>query len=316
MILLATPAGAADLCEDVAAPIRQGKLDVINRKGWSLNGSLLDGLAGVRPQLIKLNRDEVNDTVPAPFPRPQGTGVIYEPLGGSGIVAIGSVGGAMHCQNFKFFERKGKGVASFPAPAMLPDHHELCWNEWGRTGTVSGIPVNFVENEAQKYRRSISFTPLQDRKWGKQCRITVTYRPDLRISASSCKAGTCPSQLGDLATQIARRYENKLAQPVEIRGAEAKVIRELLEDSDRILPSFRDDFSNGYLTFGKDSRMIPLKLNGRLSIAMVGSGWWGWRNYPGLLVGFWQVEKDQLVPVAGFQIGYAQNKVTRVSVSH
>jgi hypothetical protein len=316
--LLATPAQAADFCSAVAGVIRKGALDRLPRQSY--NRSLMDGLAAAAPRLVKLNDQVWNDTVPAPFKRPEGTGVTYQPMGSSGVVALGGVAGTMHCTNFKFYRKKTGKAVRFPSPAILKETDEPCWSEAARMGSVQGVPTVFVENEASKYIRTLSMMQLRGRGWGKQCNITVNYRHDMRVYESSCKAGKCSAALQEVALRIADNHENKRAQPDRLTDARGARMTAMLKGEDvsdvtkTPLPEFRGEYSNGYVQFWKDSKTLPVLLDGKPAAATVGGGWWGWRDYPGLLVGFWLWDKNDLHAFAGFQILYAQDKVTSVMV--
>jgi hypothetical protein len=310
-LLLANTANAASLCDDLARPIQQGKLND-SESGHPLTKRL----AKAEPGLITLNEERFKRSVPKPFPMPEHTdSASYQPFGDSGVVAIKSVSGTAHCESWEFYERKGKRTVNFPhPPGFSSGEGDLCWTSYAQVGAIHGTPILFEESD-EDYAQSLTLFPLHGRKWGPRCGINVEFASTLRIDNAYCKSGTCPANLSGKALKIAQSYNSKSAQPDQITGPDAAKIQSLSSAVQlKILPRFGIDSTNPYIEFS-GSQAFALSLDGKPSLAVVGGGLFGWRDYSGVLVAFWQVAGDQLVPLAGFQIEKTNQTVKKISVT-
>jgi hypothetical protein len=312
LLVAAGTAKAASPCNELAQTVRQGTL-----KTGDSERSLADRLAQSSPALMTVNEKRYRKTVPRPFPIPEdGANASYEPLGDSGVVAISSVSGSMHCQNYKFYQRKGAKALGFPAPkGFAGDETDLCWTSYAMAGTFRGVPMMLREDDAD-YKSTLTLFPLAGKKWGPTCSIAVEFAPTLQIDNGYCKSGTCPAPLSDKAMQIARHYNDKSPQPDRMTGQAADQILARssgAKDKLKILPEFEIVTSNPYTEFS-ESQTFALLLDGKPSLAVVGGGLFGWRDYSGVLVSFWQDSTDGLVPLAGFQIEKTNKSVKTISV--
>jgi hypothetical protein len=69
------------------------------------------------------------------------------------------------------------------------------------------------------------------------------------------------------------------------------------------VPTLGEDADTSYTRFGSDSAIVPFRFGGKLLLARIGHGNFGWRESDDYLVGLFGLEGNGLMPVAGVVVG-------------
>lgn len=225
----------------------------------------------------------------------------------AGIGGVYVVEGTAHCAYWVMFQRRGVELRSIPAPGTL----------LGNCNLEDGDLALIGERIAAVRATADTLTPTRtwqvqpwndDGTWGEPVRWMARFDHVLRVGAATCATGVDCASARAAALDFATRYDREPLPSTLADGSLSAAerasfarMRSLAESSDiaRELPQIGASTFSGLDGFGVESSFFPARLGGDLVLGRIGHGRIGWREAGGWLVGFWKLDGDDLVPVAG-----------------
>ena len=225
----------------------------------------------------------------------------------AGIGGVYRVEGTAHCTVWLMFERHGTQLRSIPVPGTLSGNCNL---ENGDLALI-GDHVVAVRVAADALTPTLVWQVQPwngDGGWGEPASVMARFDHVLSVAAATCALGVDCTSVRSMALDFARRYDREplpstLADPslpASERAAYER-LRALAASSEVAskLPQIDTRVFSGLDGFGADSSFFPVRLGGEWVLGRIGHGHIGWREAGGWLVGFWKLDGDDLVPLAG-----------------
>ncbi len=222
--------------------------------------------------------------------------------------------GTAYCQSFVFFTDSNGQADLADAPPVVrdrPDGDLICsgFGVYAFAGEIERQPVLFVETGSDLHD-DISVTPWRDGHWQQACTVGVDFSAQFAVKLKSCKDLDC-ARTGEQVRTLVTQYDKDPKEFARNAAADEKFKSSLTGPSE--LPSFGQPVDTP-LTFGEESDVVRVSLDGKDYIARVGHGAIGWRRYPDYLFVLYRVTGGDLDPVAGFQVAKTRGGPTSVVV--
>lgn len=237
-----------------------------------------------------------------------GRAMDVQQLAGTSVYLVEDVAGTAHCQSLVLVDAAlGRPSHQLKPPFDL-DGMDLCMTQSARFARVMGRPVLLVGGAPAMASPDLQYriAPWTGQGWGRSCSIQVRRHTAMALSQRFCAPGAQVCEAGQpVAQRLAQAYEASRAagKPLDGRafngGAPpaAGVLATLnpplsgpgdVGDFNLPLPLFGADdkrldamattFSNA------DPRRLPVLVDGRWLLAVVGRGGVGWREGDAVLV--------------------------------
>lgn len=307
----AQAAGPSDLCEPIIQHLRRGEA---HRSSGDTVLAALGKSGGLKlGETRMIGADELRRLKPtaaleARFPR-AGELVTLSWLEPGRVGMIDDVQGTLRCSNLTFFRvEQGRARRIAPPRSLRVRGTHLCWTNGVRTGSVEGRPALLEEDsEGAPWTVELQVFPWIGDAWGKPCRLQARFAAELVMDTRHCTAGAVCGDLESEALRLARRREHHQPMaPADPRFATLAAKSTALEE----LPAQDGTIAYGHFA---DPQLTTPRTGGADTVAVVGGGDIGWREYPGHIVAFWRETADGgLTPLAGYQIARRRGALTSV----
>lgn len=239
---------------------------------------------------------------------PEGQPLGVQQLGGASVYLLEDFAGTANCQSLVLVEIKpGQPARQLPPPFDLA-RMDLCTTQSGGFAQVLGRPAFVVGGAPSMTSPDLHYrmAPWTGQDWGQACSLTLRRRTELTLAQRFCAPGNPVCAAGQpVAERLARAYEADRAAKAKLdagafnggRQPDAKVAAALkppLADAGAVghmnppFPVFGADekrldpmltvFSNA------DPRLLPVQVDGRWWLAVVGRSGVGWREGDAVLV--------------------------------
>jgi len=314
------PAGAASLCDDLAARLKAGdaaqepELPVLRALAERSSGAwrveagqnltidkALDAI-NAAPALRKAAKSGFTD------------GVFLYRFGDTGYGLIEDVQGTLHCQNLTFFDARHGAARLIGAPATLRiNGTHLCWRNAVWPMTFRGAAVLAEEDDAGgPWTVDLALWLREPGGWGGGCRIKARFRATLKVESAHCAPDADCTAIERHAMALARRREYRLplapaptdlAAPLQAKG----------DDLVEMFPTFGAPEAYGMFS---DPKIVAWPWSGANRVAIVGGGQLGWRDYQGHLVAVWERQGAELKPVAGVMFKRGRGALASLKVEN
>ncbi|MFT7724315.1 MAG: hypothetical protein QM788_16020 [Roseateles sp.] len=246
-------------------------------------------------------------------------------LPGTPVYLVEHVAGTGNCQSLVLVQaRPGRPVRALAPPFDLADQ-ALCMTRSAVAARVVGRPALVVGGAPAPASpdREYRIAPWTARGWGASCSLALRLHATMAAGARFCRPGAGVCEAGQaVAQRLAQAYEaDRAAQaPLDARpfaagqAPDAAVLAALAAppagegaagDANLALPLFgadghaldamRAQFSNA------DPRRLPVFIDGRWWLAVVGRGGVGWREGDAVLVALFAPPGGPADAVASYQ---------------
>jgi len=225
----------------------------------------------------------------------------------------------MHSVSWQLFHWDEHRVQGIDLPRALSDTQ---WTNLGALVERKGVAYALSFYDQPLDRSVLTAQPFVDGKWGDDVQLELHYDVHLQPSRSYCTEANCAA-LKSFAEKLVRQFDKAhdvSPLPAELSGADEESYKALLQHAGGIsrlprdenlasLPAFKgetryaDDVS--YSSFGTESFLFPVHLQGELLLGRIGNASLGWRESKDLLLGVWRWNGQAFVPV----LGMVTNKV-------
>lgn len=227
----------------------------------------------------------------------------------AGVGGAYVVQGTADCAYWVLFAREGGQLVPIDTPDTLAGN---CWNTQGHLAEVDRQVV------ALQVTRGL-LDPSQDwqvqawdgRSWGRAAHLRARFDHVMRIDAASCATGVDCAAAKAAALDYARRHDREplpqtLADAALPAAGQARYarMRALAKSADAVaqLPQPGQRTYHGLDGYGSEAVFFPARLGDEWVLGRIGHGHVGWRVAGGWLVGFWRLDGDRLVPLAGVAV--------------
>lgn len=255
----------------------------------------------------------------------EGEAVTVDHLAGTPVYLVSHVSGTASCQSLVLVEVQPGQQARELAPPFKVDGMELCFTQRAQFTHVLGHPALVVSGAASMGHpdRDYSIAPWTGKSWGRACGLTLRMRVTMSPGRRFCAPGASACEAGrQVAEQLAKAYDADRTSSAPLdpsrftagRKPDAAVMAALkaplvergaVGDFNLDLPVFGADvrrlsamnitFSNG------DPRRLPVFIDGRWWLAVVGRGGVGWREGEAVLVALFAPPGRPADAVASYQ---------------
>lgn len=239
---------------------------------------------------------------------PEGDVVGVSHLAGTPVYLVESVAGTASCQSVALAEvRAGQAARELALPFTLAPQ-QLCVGQSARLADVFKRPALVVGGAVGDHDFRYRIAAWTEQGWAPSCALELQLRATLVPARRFCAPGTSVCEVGQAAAwQLAQAYEASRASRAPLDEARfdggqkpgAAIVAALnppLADAgavgdfnlplpvfgadDRQLDPMQTQFSNA------DPRRLPVFIDGRWWLAVVGRGGVGWREGDAVLVAF------------------------------
>lgn len=254
-------------------------------------------------------------------------------LQGTPVYLLDFVSGTAHCQQYVLAEvRAGQPPQELESP--LPTTG-LCMGGWARLAWVMNRPA-LVAGEAPSAGAAeghYDIAAWTGKGWGLACRLNLRLRTQLTPTLRFCAPGSAVCEAGKAAALgLAMGSEGEGAADVDatVQGQpDDEVIAALnsplpdpgaVGDSNLPLPTFgaKDPSRNGFLMqFSSwDPARLPVFIDGRWWLAVVGRGGIGWRKGNAVNVALFAPPGRAADAMASYQFGFVQTGLLDATVTY
>ena len=255
----------------------------------------------------------------------EGEAVTVDHLAGTPVYLVSHVAGTASCQALVLVEiQPGQPARELPPPFKV-NGMELCYKQRAQFAEVLDRPALVASGDASTGRpdRDYSIAPWTGKGWGRACGLTLRMRVTMAPGQRFCSPGGSVCEAGrQVAEQLAKAYEADRTSSASLdpsrfmagRKPDAAVITALrtplaergaVGDFNLDLPVFGADvrrlgamnasFSNAH------PRRLPVFIDGRWWLAVVGRGGVGWREGESILVALFAPPGRPTDAVASYQ---------------
>ena len=327
-----TPAHADNICSQVVNRVRAGEADGPVKFGNGLN-MVMPVLASRAGQFVRLDSHS-ESAVAEVLTNWRATPALMKEakaqfgdnfdtarvdwLGSSGAAAIKATAGIASCIELLFFDTSGGHAHEIAPPAgMSFGEGTVCWNSLAWIGMVGSVPALMEDEESNGGANArLTIVPWWDHRWEQICQITASFATPLAAIGASCRNGTDCNAMQKAAFALARAVQAGMSENEATKIGTANIPQSLNDLASKTpeldqLPTFGNNPLAPYTTFAS-KKLFALTAIGAEELAVIGSGSWGWRDFPGYLVSIWRPAGDVLEPVAGFQLLRQRGKIVSV----
>lgn len=255
----------------------------------------------------------------------EGDAVTVDHLAGTSVYMVSHISGTASCQSLVLVEVQPSQPARELAAPFKVDGMELCYRRRAQFINVLGRPALVASGDASIGHpdRDYSIAPWTGKSWGRACDLTLRMRVTMAPGQHFCAPGASVCEAGQqVAEQLAKAYEADRTLGASLnpsrfsagRKPDAAVMAALkaplvergsVGDFNLDLPVFGADvrrlsamntsFSNA------DPRRLPVFIDGRWWLAVVGRGGVGWREGEAILVALFAPPGRPTDAVAAYQ---------------
>jgi hypothetical protein len=322
-------AGPASLCEGLAAKARQ-----VPVSRWAGGEQALAPELTIAKSETKLSASETQlvhlPAVLAAIGPIDAYPLSAEHLSGADLYMVETIQGTLDCDDPAFAIAKAGGPLSPVAdPSSFANREpgDLCWNEQGDLGRVSGRPV-FLEHGTLSDHTvddDIVVTPWLGAGWGKPCRVGLRFAKIYRRTARYCGDKAVCDVADHLVTKIAAAFnqldQDSASPPTFHFGppapADVAALAQQPADLTADLPTFGAALPQDQHSYGGDSPVLfPLKLGAHWYVGAIGRGGVGWRQSGSTLLTVLADRAGTLTPVASFVVAQSAGRLSQVIVDN
>jgi hypothetical protein len=304
----------AELTEAVPSAIETAESSSFARPGQSAADALAQDHAAP-DALVKRLRDQP----PATIMR----------LGGSAIWLLDRVDGTLGCRTTLAVAVPDSGAAhEVPLPGG-PDPSDLCALSALTGVTIADTPALWIEQSGAfsntSTQSTVTIAAVGEDGFLPPCDLVIDYTITDRATHAFCDGIDCVPLIRT-AELLAMRLRNE--EPAAALGAGALPAQRPEEEAayHRMadlaaaetqlveLPTFGVSLDTPYVTF-TGAVTFPLRLDdGRIYLARLGHGGFGWRQSPDTLLAMYRLQDDHLVPAASVYVAAHRDGIAGISV--
>lgn len=197
-----------------------------------------------------------------------------------------------------------------------PDPTDLCGLSAMAAVSIDGMPALWIEQSGAfsnlLSQSKISIAALHDGSFTPPCSLTVDYTIADQATHAFCDGVDCVPLIRGAEILAMRLRQDETADSLgagairnDEEGADYRRMSEIVSETKQPaeLPTFGVSVNTPYLSFA-DQVTFPLRLeDGKVYLARMGHGGFGWRQTADTLLALYRLRDDQLVPAASVYIG-------------
>jgi hypothetical protein len=233
------------------------------------------------------------------------------------IGMISVIGGTANCQIVKFFGIANQQAQTIKPPTGFSVDGEACWGDSLGARQIKDTPYLIEDQDIGKTNPHTLTIVHWQNGWGENCKITITQSVEFSVEGRSCADEVNCDALQKIAVEQAKLREKNSNQ-------QSDNTTDTNFDKNETLPEFTENAYGGnpYTEMEDEKKFaVPGFPN---MVGVIGTGHFGWRNYDGWLVSFWDSARwdsekswnlTSRLPYAGFQIARQNGNIEGIIIN-